>query len=130
VQSNSTISGLSFDSETMVLKFKVKGINGTMGYTRIMISKNLIDDGTKIDLSIDDVSITYELSATETAWILMFTYHHSSHDVVASLANSGNNGAAADTVNLMIIGIGAVAVLFVVSMSIIVWRKRGKIRTH
>jgi hypothetical protein len=92
VQSNSTVSQLSFNSTSMQLSFTVSGPTGTLGYTRIIISKQLVADGTSIRISMDGAPMNYSLTSTENSWVLYFTYHHSSHQVVASLSQVDTTG--------------------------------------
>ena len=123
VQSSSTISGLSFDSATNQLSFTVSGEDGTYGYTRIVISKELVVNGTDIKVSLDGAEMNYQLSSTDESWVLYFTYHHSTHGVTVSLGDrSGGAEDSADWISLLIV---AMIVAIVGSYAIIRWRKRS-----
>ena len=96
VDSNSTISSLDFNSQTNQLSFSVSGETGTTGYSEIYISKSLIDDPSKIQASIDGQTANFTVTSIEDAWVLYFSYHHSSHAVVCTL-NSQTNSTPTST---------------------------------
>ncbi len=127
VQSNSTISDLSFNSQNMELSFKVSGDPGTFGYSRIVISKELVAIGSDIKVSLDGTDMDYQLTSTDSSWILYFTYHHSTHSIVASL-NEGSNGGSGEVTNespLLLIAIAGTAVVAILLVSgLVVARKR------
>jgi fibronectin type 3 domain-containing protein len=127
VQSNSTVSGLSFNSTNSQLSFTISGQTGTSGYTRIVVSKQLVADGETIRLSMDGSSMNYSLSSSGSSWILYFTYHHSTHSVVASLNEAGRDqgsiGPNEDAFPLVAIG-GACAIALLLVLGVLVVRKR------
>ena len=49
VASNSTITNLKFDSATYTLTFSASGPDGTIGYAKIFISKQLLTDITALN---------------------------------------------------------------------------------
>lgn len=53
VESNSTISDLTFDQNSRKLSFSVSGANGTTGYARVTITKSLITDVTKVKILVE-----------------------------------------------------------------------------
>jgi hypothetical protein len=90
VESNSTVTDLGFNSETDQLSFSVSGASGTTGYAEIYVSKNLVNDPSKIQASIDEVPADFTVSSTKDSWILYFSYHHSSHNIVFNLSKAEN----------------------------------------
>ena len=130
VQSNSTISGLSFNSTSMQLSFTVSGQTGTYGYTRIVVSKQLVTDGAAIKLTMDGADLNYSISSTNSSWILYFTYHHSSHQVVADLAihEPVNAAAGNDTPILIVGGLATVAIVFIAVLFVLYQRRKEKQR--
>ena len=82
VDSNSTVLNLSFNSQINQLSFSVNGESGTTGYAQIYIAKSLLDDASKIQAAIDGKPLNFTFSPVGDAWILYFSYQHSSHDVV------------------------------------------------
>ncbi len=87
VDSNSTVTDLAFNSGSDELSFFVSGENGTAGYAQIYISKSLVDDPSKIQASIDGEAANFTVSSAEDSWVLYFSYHHSSHNIMFTLNN-------------------------------------------
>jgi hypothetical protein len=130
VQSNSTISDMTFNSDSKKLSFNVSGVPGTNGYSRIVISKELVANGSEIKVSLDGADMSYQLSSTNTSWILYFEYHHSSHKVVASLVDSSKTGSNSNLSDsplpiVAIAGFAVVAALLVAGL-VLLNRHRGR----
>jgi parallel beta-helix repeat protein len=89
VQSTSTVTDLSFDSATKVLRFTVSGVSGTTGETKVMIAKSLVADGHSVDVSLDQSAIEYTVSEMGDYWVLTFTYHHSAHAIAVGMPTLG-----------------------------------------
>jgi uncharacterized repeat protein (TIGR02543 family) len=85
VTSNSTISGLQFDSETNELGFSVTGPSGTSGYTVVVIPKSLVSDISAITVTMDGNAIDYDYTSKTDSWRIVFNYQHSTHQVVLNL---------------------------------------------
>ena len=73
--SNSTLSGLSFDSETKDLKFSTNGASGSTGYVNIVIPKSLVADISTVSVFLDDDPLTYNSVSQADSWTISFTYH-------------------------------------------------------
>ncbi len=119
VQSNSAITDLSFNSGSKKLTFNVSGDPGTEGYSRIVVSKELVANGTEMKVFLDGNSMEYQLSSTNSSWILYFQYHHSTHRIVASLGEIKTGLADLSDSPLPIVamaGLGIVAALLVAGL--------------
>jgi hypothetical protein len=81
VESNSTVSGLTFDTNSQTLSFSVSGENGTEGYARVTIAKDLVPDITQLKVRLDGVDYNYSAVSLDDSCLLAFTYNHSTHDV-------------------------------------------------
>ena len=90
VVSNSTLTDLAFDSTSKQLTFAVSGQSGTMGYTDISIPKSLISDIAGLTISIDNNQATYTSVSEQDAWLIHFSYQHSTHLVTISLETQQN----------------------------------------
>jgi hypothetical protein len=88
LESNSTISDLTFDTASRRLSFSVSGENGTFGYTRVTIAKSLINDITKLKVHIDGTEYNYTVADMNDSWLLFFTYSHSFHQVEVGLGEA------------------------------------------
>ncbi len=126
VASNSTVTGLAFNSTSEQLSFTVTGPNGTRGYADVYIAKSLVNDTSTIKAYIDGDSATYTISSTADSWILHFNYHHSTHEVTIDLNAHNTNAALSTTKLLQGISIGAVISVSVILVLFLFLRKSKK----
>jgi hypothetical protein len=89
VSSNSTISNFQFDSSKLLLNFTVSGPPGTIGYTNVVIAKNLINGSPAIliDNGLTPV-LALSLTSNSTHYFIAFTYHHSTHQITIGGSNT------------------------------------------
>jgi len=119
VESNSTISALSFDSANRKLTFTASGENGTKGYTRVTIAKSLLPDIALLKVNVDGVKYDRTMTETSDSWVLSFTYNHSSHFIEVSLGST--------TANLLpFLLLSLLAIVTLVLGVLLVWRRRRK----
>ncbi|OQA47268.1 MAG: hypothetical protein BWY47_01448 [Bacteroidetes bacterium ADurb.Bin302] len=85
VTSNSTLSGLVFDSENKLLRFTVSGPSGTNGYVNVVIPKSLLANIANLDVLLDGNQLQHSYVSQEDSWIVFCTYSHSTHDVYIRL---------------------------------------------
>lgn len=90
LNSNSTLSTLSFDSAAKQLSFTVSGPTGTSGYIEVYVPKSLMNYVSGLSVNLDGHSLEYSSQSMNDAWLISFTYHHSTHQVTMNLA--GNSG--------------------------------------
>ncbi|MCW4035336.1 MAG: hypothetical protein NWF03_08240, partial [Candidatus Bathyarchaeota archaeon] len=83
--SNSTLSGLMFNSETKELGFTVTGPTGTTGFTNVIIPKSLLSDISTLAVYVDETEMNYSAESQDDVWEIFFTYEHSTHQVVLNL---------------------------------------------
>lgn len=81
VVSNSTISALSFNSTANVLSFSASGPDGTTGYAKVFISKQLLTDISSLIVYVDGNQTDYTYSCTDNSWTITIMYQHSTHEV-------------------------------------------------
>jgi hypothetical protein len=94
VTSNSTISQLSFNSETSELSFTASGETGSTGFVSVNVPKTLIKDISNLKVYLDGNEITFNNSQEADAWIITIKYNHSTHTIIMNLngnAQSQNN---------------------------------------
>jgi hypothetical protein len=82
--SNSTITGLNFNSSTLILSFSAEGPNGTNGYVNLTLEKDPAFDPERIKVLLDEHPIEYTVDSTSQSWFLFFGYTHSIHSIVVS----------------------------------------------
>jgi hypothetical protein len=129
VVSNSTVSGLVFNSTSDVLSFIVSGPSGTHGYTNVTIARTLITNASALAVYFDGNKINFTLASTNYYWLLHFTYHHSTHQIVIYMntpqpkaASEIQYGSFTITVGIIIATIAIVTVI----MNAIINRKQRK----
>jgi outer membrane protein assembly factor BamB len=84
VVSNSTVSALSFNVQRQELSFSVSGESSSSGYTQVYIAKALLPSISELTVLLDQTNLQYQAESTEDAWLLTFTYTHSSHNVLVA----------------------------------------------
>jgi parallel beta-helix repeat protein len=119
VESNSTVTDLAFDSAGNKLSFVVDGENGTTGYTRVTIAKNLAPDITKLKVQVDKIEYGYTVTEMTDSWILTFTYNHSTHQIEVDF----NQAPIPEIPALLVLPIFMIATLLAV---IVYNRKRAR----
>jgi len=86
VESNSTITELFFNSTSSELSFTVNGPTGTTGYVKVTIAKSLVSSIQNVKVYLDGNQLNVAITEDGDAWLLSFTYTHSTHKVLVSLA--------------------------------------------
>jgi parallel beta-helix repeat protein len=85
VESNSTVTELFFNSTSAELSFNVTGLSGTAGYVEITIAKSLVSSIQDVKVYLDGSQLSVAITEEGDAWLLKFTYMHSTHQVMVSL---------------------------------------------
>ncbi len=124
VESNSTISALAFGTEKNTLSFTATGPNGTSGFTKVTVAKNLIGDIAGTQVILDGNQLEYSVTSLEDSWVLHFTYQHSSHNITINLSAT-LSFFGLSPMDLAIIGI-VIAVICVIAVFLVLRRKRVK----
>jgi len=88
VESNSTISGLVFNATSQKLTFITSGPNGTRGYSKVIIAKNLMPDIAKTKVFLDGTQIEYSYGSQDDSWTLTLTYNHGIHQIEIQFISS------------------------------------------
>jgi hypothetical protein len=125
VESNSTVTGLTFNASSSQFSFTVTGTTGTIGYVSATISKTLMPDSRSIQVLLDGSQIASSIASNADSWVITFSYHHSSHQVTIGQAQAANNPRVPADESFLFIGVSAVAVL-VVAVLIVLKKKIGK----
>ena len=127
VKSNSTISELFFNSTSAELSFTVSGEYGTAGYVEVTIAKSLVSSIQDVKVFLDGSQLNVVITGDADSWLLAFTYTHSTHKVIVSLATN----EAEDTFlsnNLILIAV-LIVIVVIGFISFSFWRKKKKTQT-
>jgi len=128
VNSNSTVTGFFFDSNTSQLSFTVSGNTGTTGYVNVNIPKSLVNDASTLKVCLDDAQIDYSCESQGDSWVLYFTYNHSSHVVDISLDSNSELTAVGELSLDVVTVLTLMAVLAVVIGGLVLYRKRTSVQ--
>jgi hypothetical protein len=91
VESNSTLSSLAFNSTSSEISFTVNGSTGTTGYTRFIVSKEIVSDPSALKVYLDGNQLEYTVTDATEAWQLYFAYMHSTHTVCITMIEPVNS---------------------------------------
>jgi uncharacterized protein YxeA len=125
IESNSTVTAFTFDSNTQQISFTVNGPENTTGYVKITIAKTCMPNS-DFEVYLDGNHINYNLEATTNTWIITFTYHHSSHQVTIN-SPVDQPTTSTELPDWMWNAVTAiVAIMVIVAVSIFAWLTRHK----
>jgi len=88
IQTNSTIAAFSFDAPKKVLSFSFSGLEGSIGYLKVFISRGILADISDLKVLLDGEPVDFDAVSTGYSWVLSFNYHHSSHTVVIDMISN------------------------------------------
>ena len=111
IQSNSTVTALTFNNETSTLSFTVLGPSGTTGFVKATIAKRLLANGEELQVSVDGRRFNYSFTSTTDSWIYLFSYSHSTHQISMHLTD---NASLTQSIGNELILVAIIAVLGVV----------------
>ncbi len=129
ITSNSTITALYFNSTSNQLSFVTNGTSGTTGYVDLYVPKSLINDASNLHINLDRVPLTYTATTQGDSWLISFAYHQSSHHVTVDLAVSSGVGWGIDPTVQWIIVSAAIVGVAVLTVSLIVWKRKARTST-
>jgi len=125
VASNSTVTGLAFNSTNQMLSFKVSGETGTTGYVSVYISKSLMNDTSNLAVYFDEELLQPVTQSIGDSWLVSFTYHHSAHTVTLAL-NSGTSNIQTQTQNLPYFTAGVVGAILAIAVVMALLKSKAK----
>ena len=124
IESNSTVSALFFNPTNPEIYFTVNGTTGTGGYVKATISKAIMPIDESIKVYLDGNPIDYTITSTEYAWVITFTYPHSTHQVSINQENAPHMGELDnDSYLVYLLLVAAVALIGLLSVVIYVTKK-------
>jgi len=81
VVSNSTVSGFSFNPESALIRLNIDGEDGTTGFCRVTIPKDLLTAEDSWTVLVDGASVTPTVNEDASNTYLYFTYNHGTKTV-------------------------------------------------
>jgi phospholipase C len=128
VTSNSTLSALAFDSTSNQITFTGSGSSGTTGYVNIEIPKSLIADISNVQVFLDGAQISYSVQEQPESWMISFTYHHSSHQILINLNSAMASSSWSEVLSeqWLVYVIAFVVIACAVGVSLSVLRRRNR----
>jgi hypothetical protein len=129
VTSNSTLSGLLFDSTSAELRFSVTGPPETAGYVDVVIPKTLIGDISSLKVYIDDNPLSFNSISQTDSWVISFTYQHSSHRISINMSSDSSTPSGELSWNSLPYAIAAASGVLITGVAVCVFYYRKK-RNH
>jgi hypothetical protein len=124
VESNSTVTGLDFNSTSLKFNFSVSGPDDTKGYVKLLVAKSIVTDVASIEVLLDGKKTNYSASSLGDSWLLIFIYTHSTHDVTISLGVQSEPKQDAFLTTLVAVAAGASATI--VGLGVLLYFKKRK----
>jgi hypothetical protein len=84
-ETNSTISSLSYDSSSRELTLIVEGYFGTIGSVNLTIPKELVPEGSTLQVLVDGEPYPFASSENVTCYFIRLTYVHSQHTITVKI---------------------------------------------
>jgi hypothetical protein len=124
IESNSTITALSFNATIPEISFTVNGTSGTTGYVNATISKSLLPNGENIKISLDGNPCNYTITSNDDWWFITFKYQHSAHQV--KIFQSPDSGSTTDSSIYMPYLLAAIVAALFGFLALIIWSTKPK----
>ncbi len=105
VESNSTVTSLAFNSSSQEIYFTVSGPQGTKGYVRLFISRELIPDVSAVKVFLDGKQLEHTMRLEDENWLLEFNYSHSEHHVFINISQSSSGNLTSPIIASSIIAL-------------------------
>jgi hypothetical protein len=119
VASNSTVTGLSFNSTNLELGFTASGPSGTSGFSKTTIAKTLVENITNVKVYLDGIQKDYSLSSTDDSWIIYITYTHSTHYIVLALGPTAGNIFGPQQIITLLLSVALILMLAILASTAI-----------
>jgi len=123
VQSNSTLTALSFNSTAAELAFSVTGPSETQGYTQVFLEKSLISNPEGLKVLLDDAQIDYVLTALDDAWLITIYYSHSTHEITMQFQNETENSMNQNPLLWIGLTVAVICIAFIAAIVTVKLRK-------
>ncbi len=125
VNSNSTLTAFSFDSDSRELSFNVSGESGTTGYVNVYVPKSRVSDVSQLAVYLDNNQVVYSSLSQGDSWVLYFTYNHSTHFVDVRLDSSSGQVALGVVEMAVLVFIGVVSAVLILGLLLVFRRKNS-----
>lgn len=125
IESNSTVSAMSFNATSSEISFTVNGTSGTTGYVKATISKSIMPNSEGIKVYLDGNPINCTITSDGDSWVIIFTYSHSSHQVRINQVTENNAVSLLESEYIGYIAVGVIAALLAL-LGLLVWLAKSK----
>lgn len=125
VESNSTISDLSFDPAGSKLTFSVSGEEHTVGNAKVTFAKGFANGAQDVKVYLDGTPATFSIASAGDSWTITSTYTHSTHLFEVDLTPQASNNTPAWWF-WAIVAAAASIVIVVATLLVVLGVKRSK----
>jgi hypothetical protein len=123
VASNSTVSGLTFNSEAKELSFAVDGESGTAGYVNLYVPKTLLNDASGLKVYLDGNELDFSYALQGESWLISFTYQHSTHAVIVNLGSTPSSPVQSPVGEWIVISLAFTAIMVAVAAVLFAFKR-------
>lgn len=88
IDTNSTLSEFTYDSNTNKISLTVDGSAGTSGICNVTVPKGLVPAGYSIEVYVDGQKTAYTHTEDTSNYYVCATYQHSSHTITVGFVNA------------------------------------------
>jgi hypothetical protein len=101
------------------------GPTGTTGYVDLDIPKTLITDASGLKIHLDENQLAYSSESQGDSWLVSFTYHHSTHQVVVSLGATPSTPFIQSQLEELVLA-AAIVTAIIIALAVRILRKRKR----
>ncbi len=128
IQTNSTITAFSVDPTSKQLSFSVSGPEGSTGYIQVFISRTLITDASELQILLDGEPLNIDSASIGDAWLVVCTYHHSTHSVSIDLDSNVTETASSNEILkwVTLTSVTTIAAAVIIAVTVVFRKRRNK----
>ncbi len=125
VQSNSTITALTFNSTATELAFSVTGPSETHGYTQVFLEKSLISNPEDFHVFLDGAEVDYIITSLDDSWLITIYYSHSTHAITMQFQDQAETIIDQDTLLWIELTVAVICIAAVAAVVTVKLRKKS-----
>jgi len=127
IESNSTITVLSYNNKTLELSLTVSGEDGTVGYVKVRILKSMLPSPELAKVTLDGHKVDYALSSNSNNWFMEISFPHSEHQIKVTMASEAPDSFLGISRVIWISIVVSVIFCLTLSVYVIMWIAKRRV---